>query len=104
MKNRILLENYYLPGDLECKIGTFVDHYNHCRYHGSLNNLTPAEVYTGRRQSILQRRQAIKCKTIEHRRLQHQHAAAQAMCKMGQSLRYQAGPPVPKLVTAHKLA
>jgi len=76
MKNRILLENYYLPGDLECKIGAFVDHYNNCRYHESLNNLTPADVYTGRGQSILQRREAIKRKTIEHRRLQHQHAAA----------------------------
>ena len=26
MKNRILLENYYLPGDLEQQIGVFVDH------------------------------------------------------------------------------
>ena len=29
LKNRILLENYYLPGDLRQKIDTFVDHYNH---------------------------------------------------------------------------
>ena len=28
LKNRILLENYYLPGDLEARIDTFVDHYN----------------------------------------------------------------------------
>lgn len=28
LKNRILLENYFLPGDLEAKIQTFVDHYN----------------------------------------------------------------------------
>jgi len=76
MKNRILLENYYLPGALECEIGTFVDHHNHYRYHESLNNLTPADVYTGCGQSILQRREAIKRKTIEQRRLQHQHAAA----------------------------
>ena len=27
LKNRILLENYYLPGDLEAKIDAFVDHY-----------------------------------------------------------------------------
>jgi putative transposase len=38
LKNRILLENYYLPGDLEASIGRFVDHYNHQRYHESLNN------------------------------------------------------------------
>ncbi len=35
LKNRILLENYYLPGDLEARIDTFVDHYNHRRYHES---------------------------------------------------------------------
>jgi transposase InsO family protein len=40
-----LLENYYLPGDLEAKIDTFVDQYNHRRYHESLDNLTPADVY-----------------------------------------------------------
>jgi transposase InsO family protein len=28
MKNRVLLENYFLPGDLERQIAAFVDHYN----------------------------------------------------------------------------
>jgi putative transposase len=45
LKNRILLENYYLPGDLEAQVGAFIGHYNHRRYHESLKNLTPAEVY-----------------------------------------------------------
>ncbi|MCP5086981.1 MAG: IS481 family transposase, partial [Rhodobacteraceae bacterium] len=35
MKNRVLLENYYLPGDLERQIGAFVDYYNNQRYHES---------------------------------------------------------------------
>lgn len=48
LKNRILLDNYYLPGDLERQIGAFVEHYNHVRYHESINNLTPADVYFGR--------------------------------------------------------
>jgi putative transposase len=34
MKNRVLLENYFLPGDLERQIAAFVDHYNNRRYHG----------------------------------------------------------------------
>jgi len=76
MKNRILLENYFLPGDLEAKIGGFVDYYNHRRYHESLGNLTPADVYTGRGQAILERRDAIKRRTIEHRRLLHRQATA----------------------------
>ena len=76
MKNRILLENYFLPGDLEAKVGSFVDHYNHRRYHESLGNLTPADVYLGRGAAILERREAIKRKTIEHRRLLHRQATA----------------------------
>ena len=48
LKNRILLENYFLPGDLELQIETFVEHYNHERYHESLKNVTPADVYFGR--------------------------------------------------------
>jgi transposase InsO family protein len=76
LKNRILLENYTLPGDLEAQIEAFVEHYNHHRYHESLNNLTPADVYFGRGQTILLKRERIKRKTIEHRRLQHRKHAA----------------------------
>ena len=76
LKNRILLENYFLPGDLEKQIETFVDYYNHQRYHESLKNLTPADVYFGRGQSILAKRNRIKQKTIEKRRLQYQRYAA----------------------------
>ena len=43
LKNRILLENYYLPRDLEKQIGQFVDHDNNRRFHVSLNNVTPAD-------------------------------------------------------------
>ncbi len=76
LKNRILLENYYLPGDLEAQVGAFVEHYNHQRYHESLNNLPPADVYFGRGQAILLERERIKRKTIEHRRLQYRKSAA----------------------------
>ncbi|MEQ1672003.1 MAG: DDE-type integrase/transposase/recombinase, partial [Hyphomicrobium sp.] len=76
LKNRILLENYYLPGDLEAHIGRFVEHYNHCRYHESLKNLTPADVYFGRGQTILLQRERIKRDTINKRRLRHQSKAA----------------------------
>jgi len=76
LKNRILLENYFLPGDLTQQIETFVDHYNNHRYHESLKNLTPADVYFGRAQSILNNRERIKQNTIEQRRLQYRKAAA----------------------------
>ena len=74
--NRILLNNYYLPGDLEAHIDRFVDHYNHRRYHESLQNLTPADVYFGRGQTILLQRERTKRDTIKHRRLLHQMKAA----------------------------
>ncbi len=76
LKNRILLENYFLPGDLRVNIEAFVEHYNHQRYHESLDNLTPADVYFGRGQTILLERERIKRNTIEHRRLQHRRSAA----------------------------
>ncbi|WP_240932083.1 IS3 family transposase, partial [Parasedimentitalea denitrificans] len=76
LKNRILLENYFLPGDLEGQIEAFVDHYNHQRYHESLNNVTPADVYFGRDKAILEQRERIKQKTLEARRLHHRKHAA----------------------------
>ena len=76
LKSRLLLENYYMPGDLERAIADFVDHYNHRRYHESLDNLTPADVYFGRGQNILEIRKEIKRRTIEQRRRNHFKAAA----------------------------
>jgi putative transposase len=76
LKNRILLENYYLPGDLEAQIGAFIEHYNHTRYHESLDNVTPADAYFGRAADILRERARVKRQTIEHRRMQHRKIAA----------------------------
>lgn len=56
MKNRILLENYFLPGDLEAQIEAFVNAYNNTRYHES--------------------RRRIKEATFRARRLAHQNQAA----------------------------
>jgi transposase InsO family protein len=68
MKNEILLQHYYLPEELEREITHFVEYYNHRRYHESLNNLTPADVYCGRVQEIETRRENIKRQTFERRR------------------------------------
>ena len=70
------LLNYYLPGDLERQIDAFAQHYNHDRYHESINNLTPTHVHFGRARSILAERERIKRSTIANRRLQHQLQAA----------------------------
>jgi transposase InsO family protein len=71
MKNQILLENYYLPGELKQRLQEFVSYYNHERYHESLNNLTPADVYYGRGDKILEQRKHIKRATMAMRRRMH---------------------------------
>ncbi|MFF9551246.1 IS3 family transposase [Methylobacterium fujisawaense] len=76
LKNRILLEHAYLPGELEARIAVFVEHYNHARAHESLGNLTPADVYFGRSEAILQARARIKRQTLIDRRLRHHAQAA----------------------------
>ena len=76
LKSRILLENYYLPGHLERAVAAFVEHYNHGRYHESLDNLTPADVYFGRGQRVLNARCKIKRKTLTERRKLHFAQAA----------------------------
>jgi transposase InsO family protein/transposase-like protein len=76
LKSKILLDNYYLPGDLERAVADFIDHYNHRRYHESLDNLTPADVYLGRGDRIIDMRKEIKRRTIDQRRQLHLQAVA----------------------------
>ena len=68
LKNVINLENYYYPWELEKRLEDFVSYYNHERYHESIDNLTPADVYAGRREKVLNRREEIKQTTMKLRR------------------------------------
>ena len=69
IKNVINLQNYYLPGELDQEIERFVEYYNNHRYHESLDNLTPASVYFGRKRERLSVREMIKRKTMKLRRV-----------------------------------
>ena len=71
MKNVVKLENYYSPGDLKHRLKEFVEYYNNHRYHESLKNTTPSDVYFGRDQRILEKRKKIKTKTMKQRRKTH---------------------------------
>ena len=71
MKNILLLDNYYSYEELKYQIGVFVEYYNNHRYHEALNNVTPADVYYGRSQKILNKREKIKKKTMQLRRRQN---------------------------------
>lgn len=71
MKHQILLNNYYLPCELQEHLHRFVSYYNHERYHESLNNLTPADVFYGRGEEILEQRDMIKRNTLAMRKQIH---------------------------------
>ena len=76
MKNIVNLQNYFLPGELESRIASFVDYYNNHRYHESLDNLTPADMYFGRAKEVFNKREKIKRRTMQQRRLQNLQTAA----------------------------
>ena len=78
MKNILLLDNYYTPDDLKAQIENFVEYYNNERYHESLENVTPADVYTGRNVSIIEQRQRIKERTMKLRKQIYKKAIARA--------------------------
>ena len=68
MKNVVKLDNYYHPEQLKEAIGEFVEYYNNQRYHESLSNVTPADVYFGRQEEILKERERIKKASLKKRR------------------------------------
>lgn len=77
-----MLENDYFPAELKAAIHGFVDHYNHERYHESLSNITLADVYYGRGESILARRKQIKLSTMTIRRKRHARNRVKSLALM----------------------
>ena len=56
------------PLELEHAIADRVHHYNQERYHESLDNVTPTDVYEGRRKEILDQRAVVKLHTLNQRK------------------------------------
>ncbi len=71
MKNVVKLQHYYSPFELEKAIAEWVEYYNNQRYHESLNNVTPADVYFGRDKEVIKKRNKLKEKTLALRRQQY---------------------------------
>ncbi|MEM8500183.1 MAG: integrase core domain-containing protein [Pseudomonadota bacterium] len=71
MKNVVKLENYHYPWELERAIHQFVEYYNNERLHESLDNVTPADMYYGRYEKIMNCRALIKQRTLQRRKDEH---------------------------------
>ena len=72
------LAYYFCPSELEKAIVQWVKYYNESRFHESLDNLTPRNVYLGQGEEIKRIREIIKQNSInkrisEHKRMKSQH-------------------------------
>ena len=76
MKNVVKLQHYYFPWELEAAVRDFVGYYNTRRYHESLDNCTPADVYYGRHHEVLSERDKIKQLTMQRRKKEYRAATA----------------------------
>ena len=69
LKDQVTLVVHLRPDQLREAIGRFVDYYNRERYHEALQNVTPDDVYFGRREEILARRKELQIRTLLARRM-----------------------------------
>jgi putative transposase len=86
MKNVVKLDTYYYPLELEHSIDGFVHDYNNERYHESLHNLRPVDVYHGRGKKILRRREEVKEKTLRLRKMENLAIAVDTWNPVGETL------------------
>ncbi len=68
MKNKTInLIVYCSPDEIQAALAEVVKEYNRTP-HSSLNNVSPGDVYAGRKEKILKRRAELKKLTLERRK------------------------------------
>ena len=68
LKEKLNLVVWETPDQVDEQIGAFIEHYNTRRYHEALGNVTPDDVYFGRKESIVHRRTQLKQLTLARRK------------------------------------
>jgi putative transposase len=79
VKEKIKLNVYDLPETLKAELGKFISFYNKRRYHEALDNVTPDDVWYGRKENILEQRLKLKIQTLEKRKFQNKILAIEEL-------------------------
>lgn len=73
LKSEVKLQVYSCPNSLKEEIGRFINKYNQKRYHESLGNVTPDDVFYGRREKIVKERRQKQRSTFVRRKNYNQN-------------------------------
>ena len=68
LKGKVNLMVWDSADALKAELGQFISYYNSKRYHESLGNVTPDDVFFGKRESIIEERRKTKLKTMAERK------------------------------------
>jgi transposase InsO family protein len=71
LKETIYLTTWDCPNQMKAEIGKFIHRYNTKRYHEGIGNVTPDDVFYGRRNEIIKARKEKKMRTLQNRREQN---------------------------------
>lgn len=80
LKSKVKLHVYGCPNDLKAEVGKFISYYNKNRYHESLGNVTPDDVFYGRREEIIKLRDEKRRLTLLRRKEYNQHSETVMLC------------------------
>ena len=80
LKSRVKVHVYSCPNILESEVGKFISYYNKKRYHESLGNVTPNDVFYGRRKNISKERNEKRRMTIDRRKIYNRSSNTVMLC------------------------
>lgn len=80
LKSKVKLNIYACPNELKAEVGKFISFYNRKRYHESLGNVTPDDVFYGRREKIVKAREEKRRLTLMRRKEYNRNPNTVMLC------------------------